>query len=65
MADALPSSIVACITFTGRSGGAVKSLGGFRKKHHRVPDLVNATTNAFLGKICAEELTERAEKMFQ
>ena len=65
MADALPSSIVADISFIGRSGGAVKALGGFKKSHHTVPDASNAVTNAFLGKICEGELTEQAEKFFQ
>ena len=58
MTGALPSSIIVGISFIGRSGGVVKNLGGFRKGHHTVPDAVNATTNAFLGKLCAGELAE-------
>jgi hypothetical protein len=46
------------ILFTGRGGGAVKQLAGFKKSHHSVPDAANATTNAFLGKLCAGELAE-------
>ncbi len=65
MADALPSSIIAGIAFLGRGGGAVKALGGFRKAHHTVPDAANATTNAFLAKICAAELAADAEALFQ
>ena len=65
MTGALPSSIIAGISFIGRSGGVVKTLGGFRKGHHTVPDAVNATTNAFLGKLCAGELTEEGETLFQ
>jgi hypothetical protein len=65
MAAALPSEIIAGIGFTGRTGGTVKTLHGFRKGHHTVPDLANATTNAFLGKICAGELGEQAEAVFQ
>ena len=65
MTGALPSSIIAGIGFIGRGGGAVKALGGFRKGHHTVPDAVNATTNAFLGKLCAGELAEEAETLFQ
>jgi len=65
MTGALPSSIIAGISFIGRSGGAVKTLGGFRKGHHTVPDAVNATTNAFLGKLCAGELAEEGETLFQ
>jgi len=65
MPDAIPSKIIADIRFIGRSGGVVKSLSGFRKKHHTLPDAANAVTNAFLGKLCAGELEEEAEKIFQ
>ena len=65
MTGALPSTIIAGISFIGRSGGVVKTLGGFRKGHHTVPDAVNATTNAFLGKLCAGELAEEGETLFQ
>ena len=65
MASDLPSSIVAGISFIGRAGGAVKALKGFKKGHHTLPDAANATTNAFLGKICAAELTAGAEEKFQ
>ena len=65
MTGELPSSIVADISFVGRGGGQVKALAGFKKGHHTLPDTVNATTNAFLGKICAAELTEEAEMLFQ
>lgn len=65
MTGEIPSNIVAEIAFIGRGGGQVKALGGFKKGHHTLPDAANATTNAFLGKICAGELTEEAEKLFQ
>ena len=65
MADELPSNVVASIAFVGRSGGQVKTLGGFKKGHHTLPDAANAVTNAFLGKICAAELAEDAERLFQ
>ena len=65
MADELPSRVVASIAFVGRSGGQVKALGGFKKGHHTLPDATNATTNAFLGKICGTELGDEAEKFFQ
>lgn len=65
MTGALPSSIVAGISFIGHGGGVVKTLRGFKKGHHTVPDAVNATTNAFLGKLCAAELAEEAEGLFQ
>ncbi|MDO8541884.1 MAG: hypothetical protein Q7S40_15715 [Opitutaceae bacterium] len=61
----VPSRIVAGISFVGRGGGAVKTLAGFKKGHHSVPDAANATTNAFLGKLCASELADDAEKLFQ
>jgi hypothetical protein len=63
--DELPSRVVAGINFVGRGGGLVKALGGFKKGHHAVPDMANATTNAFLGKICERELADEAEKLFQ
>ncbi len=65
MASALPSEIIAGISFTGRTGGAVKALAGFKKSHHTLPDAANAVTNAFLGKICATELGAQAEALFQ
>lgn len=63
--DDLPSRVVAGISFVGRGGGAVKALSGFKKGHHTLPDAANATTNAFLGKICERELADEAEKLFQ
>jgi hypothetical protein len=65
MPDELPSSVIAGIAFVGRSGGLVKTLAGFRKGHHTLPDTANAVTNAFLGKICAAELAEESERLFQ
>jgi hypothetical protein len=43
----------------------VKALAGFKKGHHTLPDTANAVTNAFLGRICALELTEETERLFQ
>jgi hypothetical protein len=63
--EELPSRIISAISFVGRSGGQVKSLAGFKKGHHTLPDAANATTNAFLGKICAAELAAQAENLFQ
>ena len=65
MADELPPRVIASIAFIGRSGGQVKALTGFKKRHHTLPDAANAVTNAFLGKICAAELTDEAERLFQ
>ncbi|MGC4073293.1 MAG: hypothetical protein QM760_12405 [Nibricoccus sp.] len=59
------SSVVQQIRFVGRGSGAVKTLGGFKKSHHTLPDAVNATTTAFLGKLCVGELAEEAEAFFQ
>jgi hypothetical protein len=58
-------STVQQIRFVGRGSGAVKMLSGFKKSHHTLPDAVNATTTAFLAKLCAGELTEEAEAFFQ
>ncbi len=63
--DELPSRVVAGISFVGRGSGWVKALAGFKKGHHTLPDAANATTNAFLGKICERELADEAEKLFQ
>lgn len=65
MGAGLSREIVAAIRFIGRGGGAVKSLDGFKKGHHTVPDEANAVTNGFLGKICESELQEQAEALFQ
>ena len=60
-----PNSIVAALSFVGRSGGAVKSLPGFQKGRHTLPTAVTPATSAFLAKLCEAELTERAESLFQ
>lgn len=63
--QARESTYVSRIQFVGRDGGAVKNLAGFRKQHHTVPDAVNDATSAFLAKLCAAELAEEGESMFQ
>lgn len=60
-----PHSFISRVSLVGRSGGAVKTLAGFKKQHHTVPDAVNATTTAFLGKLCATELATEAEEIYQ
>jgi hypothetical protein len=65
MTDELPSRVIASIAFIGRSGGQVKTLAGFKKGHHTLPDAANAVTNGFLGKICETELADEAEAFFQ
>lgn len=59
------SKCIQYIRFIGRSSGAVKTLGGFKKSHHTLPDAVNAATSAFLAKLCTDELAEEAEGFFQ
>lgn len=61
----IPGTTLASVSLSGRSEGAVKALRGFRKDRHHVPDAANATTQAFLGKLCEEELREEAEALFQ
>jgi hypothetical protein len=43
----------------------VKSLSGFKKQHHTVPDAVNAATSGFLAKLCTPELSEEGEQYYQ
>lgn len=43
----------------------MKTLSGFKKQHHTVPDAVNASTTAFLGKLCVGELTAEGEDFYQ
>ena len=59
------SAFIRHVRLAGRARGLVKALGGFNKKHHSLPDAVNAATTAFLGKLCAEELAEECEAFFQ
>lgn len=49
----------------GGETGKLKLLSGFKKGRHSVPDSVNAATEAFLGRLCAEELTDESEEWFQ
>ena len=60
-----PHQFVSQISLVGRSNGAVKTLTGFRKQHHTLPDAVNASTTAFLGKLCISELTAEGEDFYQ
>lgn len=56
---------VAAVSLLGHGSGAVKSLAGFRKSHHTVPDAANAVTTAFLAKLCATELAAEGEQYYQ
>jgi hypothetical protein len=58
-------SKISQVRLSGGSGGAVKTLRGFDKSRHSVPDAVNAATSGFLAKLCSAELAEEAEAMFQ
>lgn len=62
------SDQAACVRglrFVGRTGGLVRTLRGFKKGQHSVPDAINATTTGFLARLCAEELAEEAEEAFR
>ena len=60
-----PHQFVSRISLVGRSHGTVKTLAGFKKQHHTVPDAVSAATTAFLGKLCVNELAAEGEQFFQ
>jgi hypothetical protein len=60
-----PFSKISQIRLTGGSGGAIKTLRGFDKSRHTLPDAVNSATTGFLHKLCAPELAEEAEALFQ
>lgn len=60
-----PFTKISQVRLGGGGGGAVKTLRGFDKSRHSVPDAVNAATTAFLARLCAAELAEEAEGMFQ
>ncbi|MFT3783727.1 MAG: hypothetical protein QM790_17075 [Nibricoccus sp.] len=59
------SAFVHHVRFVGRESSLVKTLNGFKKSHHTVPDAVNAATSGFLAKLCADELAADAENLFQ
>lgn len=59
------TAYVGSLRFVGQTTGPVKTLRGFRKGQHTLPDAVTPATIAFLGKLCADELQEEAETLFQ
>ncbi len=65
MATDFSAKTLSGISLVGRSEGLVKTLGGFRKDRHSVPDAVTATTQAFVARLGETELKEEAERMFQ
>ena len=60
-----PRSFISQVSLVGRGGGAFKTLRGFDKSRHTVPDAVNNATSGFLAKLCAPDLAEEAEGFFQ
>ncbi|MEJ1973558.1 MAG: hypothetical protein WDM96_14180 [Lacunisphaera sp.] len=60
-----PSAFISRISLVGRDAGRVKTLAGFKKQHHTVPDAVNAATEGFLAKLCLAELAGEAEQFYQ
>lgn len=60
-----PRSFISQVSLVGRGGGAFKTLRGFDKSRHTVPDTVNNATSGFLAKLCTPELSEEAEDFFQ
>jgi hypothetical protein len=64
-ATATPPSYIRRVRLLGQSEGEVRRLAGFRKGRHAVPDAITPTTQAFLARLCAEELAAEAEGTFQ
>lgn len=60
-----PRTFISQLSLTGRSGGRVRVLAGFRKAVHTEPDAVNPATQAFLARLCAAELAAEGEAFFQ
>jgi hypothetical protein len=60
-----PFSKISQVRLSGGGGGAVKALRGYDKSRHSPPDAVNPATTAFLARLCAVELAEEAEAVFQ
>jgi hypothetical protein len=56
---------LAALHLGGHGAGVVKKLRGFRKDRHTVPDAVNSATQAFLARLCADEIAEEGEQWFQ
>lgn len=65
MATDFSAKTLSGISLVGHSEGLVKSLGGFRKDRHSVPDAVNAATQAFVARLGEGEIREESEKIFQ
>jgi hypothetical protein len=59
-----PNAFVSRISLTGRSGGRVRTLRGFKKAIHTEPDAVTPATSAFLARLCEAELAAEGEALF-
>ncbi len=53
------------VLFSGAKFGNVKSLSGFRKYSHKVPDSVNSATERFVARIGQEDVQKYADEVFQ
>lgn len=53
------------IRFAGCESGSIKSLPGFRKGLHTVPERYTESADQFVGKVSAPALEEEAEAFFQ
>ena len=62
---AAPFSKISQVRLGGSGGGLFKSLRGYDKSRHTIPDAVNSATTGFLHKLCATELAEEGEALFQ
>lgn len=64
--DESPAAFVSRVRLVGRTvPGLVKTLPGFRKGRHAVPDAVTPATRSFFGRLCEALVTEEAEGWFQ
>jgi hypothetical protein len=53
------------IFFSREESGNIKSLSGFKKGFHRVPERITRATESFLSDISATEIKDEAENIFQ
>lgn len=57
-------SLIRRISFVGTFSGAVKRLPAFDKTRHIVPKFASDRAQAFLAKLCQDELEEWGEELF-
>lgn len=64
--DADLTTYVSRVRMVGDLGeGMVKSLPGFKKGRHSVPDALSPATRAFFGRLCEDHIGPEAEEWFQ